>query len=307
MKDECGINVCECFGIFEHDVSCPLGLMSGPVVGHWHVFEQKSVDGIEHSREAVQGGGPSEMNLLVHKLLGFGDILQTDKAVIAPVVAELGFVHEAGEPFTAVQADLDGKGQPRLNAGVHETKDGIDEVMIKREAFAVARHQLQAFSVAVAKDLEADAGFDSSEHADEAGSDAIALHDFAGDGFLVGIGAGQVLNRTLLDLGGAHRSVTQLGSQMLGVGTEVFEQNVFFPEQTFKSFDVADRAQGAAKDQTVESAQSTRDLVGMICYKTVHGVLLKRRFVSQTLSTFSRTPCLFFIARVSRAGRLGCG
>ena len=92
----------------------------------------------------------------------------------------------------------------------------------------------------------------------------------------------------------------------LGEGSEVVEQNVVFPEQAFEAADVTDRAKGSPENQPVKSAQNPGDLIGMICYKTVHGVLLKGKVLVNTFYFFEDAVSIS-MERGLAAQRFGCG
>ncbi len=308
VKDEGGIDGGQRGAVLEHDVGGPFGLMGGPVVVHGSVFEHEAVVGIEEPGEFIQSGGPGGMDLLIHEGLGFGGIRQTDETVVTPAIGEPRSIHSAGEPLAAVHADLDGEGRPTLNAGVHEAEDRIDQVMVEGESLAEAGHQLQTFGVSVPVDLEAGARLDRGEHGDEPGFDAVAKSDAAGDGLLVGVRGREVLDGAALFLSRAQGSLAQLRGKALSVGPKVFEQDVVFPEQAFEALDEADGAESPAEDQTVETAQHPGDFVGMICYKVIHGVLLKRK-MSQPLSFYFFRDAVSISTKrgFTVAERFGCG
>jgi hypothetical protein len=65
-------------------------------------------------------------------------------------VIQTGGMHLSRQPFPSVEADLNGKGEPSLNAGIEEAEDGMNLVVVEEQAFARAQLQLQFFRQAIA-------------------------------------------------------------------------------------------------------------------------------------------------------------
>lgn len=309
VMNERRIDLSQGRGVFEHEVGGPFALVGGPVVVHGMVFEHGVVSGIKHPRHFVQGRGPGETKLLIHEGLSFGDVLKLDKTVVAAAIGEPRFVHHASEPFAAVQTDLDAEGEPGLNPSVHKPEDGIDEVVVEGETFAQAGDELKFLGIAVTVDLEARTGFEGGEDSDQSFGDAVTLHNLSGDGFFVGGAGMQVLDWTVHFLSLARRRLTQLVGQTLGVGAKVFEKNMMIPQQSLETSDVSDGTKRSSEHQTIESVQNPSDLISMICYKTLHGVLPKRRFVFANTFYFIEDAVSIFGERglASTAFLLGCG
>ena len=93
---------------------------------------------------------------------------QPCEAVVPSHVAQAGGIHRAGQPLPAVQADLDGEGEPSLDARMHEAEDRMDLVVVEIQALAMTRPQLQMLGLAVADDVIRQAGFDRRQDADQA-------------------------------------------------------------------------------------------------------------------------------------------
>lgn len=282
VKDQRWINLRQRGAVFEHDVGGPLALVGGPVVVERKAFEHHGMSGIETPGEFVQSGGPGKAELPVHESLSLFDVGELNKTIVAAAIRQMQFVHGASEPFAAVDAELNGEREPGLNTSVHKTKDRIDHVVIKSEPFAQAGHQFQPFGVAVAINLEAGARFDAGENGNEAFGDSVFLGDLQRHLFFVGLAGGKIRDGASLFFGAAQRGFFQLFGEALRVRAEFFEENILSPEQTFKSLDVSDGAESSAQDQSVESTQNPSDLIGMLCYKLLHGVLLfKEKFLEK--------------------------
>jgi|HubBroStandDraft_6_1064221.scaffolds.fasta_scaffold2609477_1 hypothetical protein len=63
---------------------------------------------------------------------------------------------------------------------------GWDPVVVEKQAFAVARFQIQEFAVAVTYDFIRQTGFDGCQDADQPLFNAVRPGDLTGDVFLVG-------------------------------------------------------------------------------------------------------------------------
>ena len=115
---------------------------------------------IDGAGDPIEGGRPSQSKLTIDHPLRALDVVDGDKTVFAAAIAQAGAIHRPRQPLASVDADLDAEGQPSLDAGVHEAEDGVDEVMIERQAFARTADEFQMLGGAVAKDVVARAGFD---------------------------------------------------------------------------------------------------------------------------------------------------
>ena len=100
-------------------------------------------------------------------------------------------MHAAGEPIPAVDADLDGEGDPGLQADVHEAELTVEEVEVDVQAGAVGGFESE--DVVAAEEAEGAADFDASKDADEPFSDVVFFDDPAGDVFLGSAGAREFL------------------------------------------------------------------------------------------------------------------
>lgn len=278
--------------------------MGGPVVVHGRVFEESVVVGIEEPGEFVEGFVPVDVHLPIHEGLRFGGVVQLNEAIVSSAIGESFAIHRFCKPFTTVHADLDGERQPALNAGVHEPKQGVHQIMIEGQAFAEPGNEFQLLDFSVAMNIETGAGFDARQDGDEAGGDSIPLGDPAGECFFVGVAGGQIFDRAPERLSRTQRGLFHFGGEAVGVGAEVFEKDLVSPEESFEPFDVGDRTQGPSENQSVKSAQNASDMFLMICYKTVHGVLrLKRNgfannfyFIGDTVSIFRHLFGCGFVA-----------
>ncbi len=123
------------------------------------------------------------MGEAVAQLGGALEVVDGQEGVLVAHIADAGLVELAGQPFPAVDVDLDLVGDPALDAHVHEAELGVDQVHVMVQALALAPGHLDAVGLVALADLEAHAGLD---RADEA-------HDPLGDAVLVCYRLGQVV------------------------------------------------------------------------------------------------------------------
>src|SRR5206468_1279139 len=112
----------------------------------------------------------------VHPALGEGGVAETGEAVVVAeeVVAAL-LLELARQPLAPVEADLDVEGEPGLEAGAHEAEDRVSPVLVDVQALARPQAEPPLGAVLGAVVLEAHAGLDDGERADEAPLDRVLL------------------------------------------------------------------------------------------------------------------------------------
>lgn len=191
-------------------------------------------------------------NLAVHESLGAFDVFERDEAVVTAAIRETFPIHLSGQPFTSIHANLDIEGEPRLNPGVYETKDGIDHVVVEEQAFAGSQHQFQFFEIPVAIDVVAQTGFETGENSDEAVLDLVFLHDFPGNGFFICFAGGKILDGSARPGGIPTEGLLQILGDGLCISPKIFQKHLSFPEESFKSVGIGNRTQGSSEDQTIK-------------------------------------------------------
>ena len=102
-------------------------------------MEDLGVKGVELASDAVEQVGPSGFELTIQQTLSFRPVGQPGEAVVLLQVVETGGLHLAGQPFSSVEADLNGEAEPSLDAGIEESEDGVDLVVVEEQAFAGAQ------------------------------------------------------------------------------------------------------------------------------------------------------------------------
>jgi len=134
------------------------------------------------------GFRPGYAQLAVHPFLSFVDILDPGETVIVTTIGDAVLIHHSGEPFSSIEADLDGKGKPRLDSGAHPTELLIDPVMMEEQALAPTAHQVQFLFLLAALNVEPHAGFHTGHNRHQPVGDAVFGSDLAGELILVGLG-----------------------------------------------------------------------------------------------------------------------
>ena len=269
---------------FEHDIRSPFTLVGRPIVMGLVGSQHFLMGWIEAAGDPVENRRPGGPQLGIHQGLGFGESFDPGEAVIFPLVAQAGPIHLTGQPFPAVEANLDGEREPALDSGMHEPKDGIDPVMVKKQAFAPTRVEFQFFRLPVTVQFIALTGLHGGQDADQAFFDPISLGDLSGYFFLVDLGGIQVHEGAFLALGLGAGGRFQLVALLLREFTEVFQENSYMPEVVKHSTFNRQNSQSAPQDQTIEAAQMADDIFLVLLYKLFHGVLLGLSLAISTIS-----------------------
>jgi len=217
------------------------------------------------------------LQLLLHQALGLGDIFNPGETVLASLVAEADPVHLAGQPFPPVYADLDGKGEPTLDAGMHESKPGIHPVMVEKQALSGPRLEFQFLLLLVPEQLVTLARLHGGQDANQSLADSILLGNLLGQILLARLGGGQVQDGAVPLFGLGQRGAFQLLAFVFTETGEVFQLHPHVPEVVEHPALDGQNPQSASQDQAVEAAQMAEDIFLVLLYKLVHGVLLEGR------------------------------
>ena len=94
--------------VFEHDIGGKFGLVSSPVIRLEYIFEER----IDKSGEFLKEGRPVEAAELIGQMLGFIRMSYFDKGIIDLFERDVFSAHLDGEPFVAIDGDLDDKREP---------------------------------------------------------------------------------------------------------------------------------------------------------------------------------------------------
>src|SRR3984893_6549217 len=102
-------------------------------------------------------------------------------------------------------------------------------------------------------DLELPTGFETAEHAHQAGADAILSQDVAGDGLFVELTGIEILHRASASLGCSQGSFLDTLGDLLHMVAKVLEEDLVRPEIAHHPLRTADGAQVSAKYEAVKS------------------------------------------------------
>jgi hypothetical protein len=181
------------------------------------------MDRVELAGYRVQQARPVHAQLLIHQPLRPRVIFDPTEAVVVPPVAHPRLIHLPRQPLPAVQADLNRKGKPGLNARVHEPEFGVYRVVIKKQALAWFDRQFQLLGLPVRPHLEAPAGFHARQHAHHALTHFVLGRDPARNLFLAHLAGRQVLYGSPRFLRRLQRGRLQLLTGLLHMFAEILE------------------------------------------------------------------------------------
>ena len=194
--------------------------------------------------------------------------------------AQLLLHHLLGQPFVAVDVDLDGERQPGLQADVDQAELGIEEVVVEHPLLSVSTDELGPLGAG--HECEGRTGFQSAEDADESLGDALVADEVVGPLVLAEL-AGAI------DVGAAGLPSPFLGmlDQTVGVlGGQGFHEvgAANFQNAIDEVFEFAGSRQGemALEDDAVKTGEHGDDQAGKLgdeARQRLHGVLLRKGLV----------------------------
>ena len=191
-----------------------------------------------------------------------------------------------------------------LEAQVEQTELGVQEVEVVVETFARLQAENQFLLFPVAAHKVGEAGFNCAPDTDEAGGQAIAAGEVAGQEFLAlaaGVQKGQrtlVLSGQLVG-GGAHAIRPAAGE-----GGKVLEQHVGAAQITQHQAGLIKGTQGGHETKPVKARKNARDVRGMLRYKgrrDVAGRGVDFDFHTQVLPHWRRPVCRFNVVAAQAA------
>jgi len=77
-------------------------------------------------------------------------VLDGDKAVFPPAVADARAIHLPREPLPSIEAEIDGERKPALHPRMHESEERVDKIMIKEQALTLFENQVNPLCCPVA-------------------------------------------------------------------------------------------------------------------------------------------------------------
>src|SRR5262245_60321248 len=94
--------------------------------------------GLTRRAKASSTPGPGSVSEAFAQLRGSGRVIDAQQGVVVAEVADTGAVELTSQPLPSVYPDLDGVGQPGLDADVHEPELGVDQVDVVVDVLALA-------------------------------------------------------------------------------------------------------------------------------------------------------------------------
>ena len=113
----------------EQQVGGVLGLIDDPM--HGVAREQFAQQRIDLPCPTIEDFRPVELGEAVGQALGLDRVVELGERVVLLHEAQLLLHHLLGQPFVAIDVDLDGERQPGLQANVDQAELGIEEVVIE--------------------------------------------------------------------------------------------------------------------------------------------------------------------------------
>jgi len=288
--DQSRINPSQGGGRPEQDIGCPFTLVGRPIVGRPIGGQHFFVSRVQLPGDPIQDLGPIRFQLLIHQTLGLRDILNPRETVLTSLVAEADPVHLAGQPFPAIQTNLDGEREPALDTRMHEPKNGIDPVMIEKQAFPSPGLEFQFLLLGIPEYFVTLARLHRGQNTNQSLLDSVLLGNLPSHLLFARLGRVQVQQRTVQFLGLLAGGRFQLFTLFFEEGAQVFQQNSNVPEIVQHSALYGQNPQGPTQNQTVETTQWTDDIFCILLYKLIHGVLLEVGVVEDSNHTRRKTP-----------------
>src|SRR5210317_584202 len=259
---------------FEHDIRGPFTLVGRPIIRFPKRRQHGLVSRIQTTGDFVQLARPVCLQLLLHQLLGFVNLINPGKTIVASLITNSNSIHLPCQPFSSIEANLDGKWKPALNSCVHETEYLINPVMIKKQALSYSRLEFKLFLFPVAKYFITLTKFHGGQNANQPLADSVSLSNFAGLLLFICFGRRKVNDRASLLASLCAGCLFQLFAFVQKQLATVFQSNFHIPKIVHHATFDGQGSQGAAQNQPVKTAKMPDDLFFIFCYKVVHGVLL---------------------------------
>lgn len=287
VKDQGAVDPRQGLWSVEHQIRGPFALPQGPEVTGVERTQDCGQRWMISPGDTAQLALPADLSLRVGEALSARKVLYAGEAVITTFIGNVDPVELPGEPFATVDIDLHGKGEPGLQSGMHEPEHGVDPVGVQVLALGPVRADLGPLRVPVSIDLEARAGLDRGEHADQSLRDVITVGNGPGLSLFVDSARRQVHDWPPLLLGATQGCFQEPCRRLPQKCIAVLAEDPQHVEEQLKARRVNEIHQGAPEKQAIEPAQNSYDSILMACYKAMHSVpLLEERWIEQLPSYF---------------------
>src|SRR3990172_5243517 len=275
VTDERRVDPGERPGGREEQVGGPLALVGRPVVALGPGPEDLGVEGVERSGEGIEGARPGDGELVIHQPLGAGGVPQPREGVIVAAELDPLALEVRGEPLPAVEADLDGEGEPGLQAGAEEAEDPVPVVLVDVETLPGPKAEAALVGIRRAVILEAHAGFDRLEGADQALVHGVFGEQAAGEGLLVYRAGLQVADGAVVLERLAQRRCLDAFAGRQDIRLEVEEGDLGPRQDGVHPPRPHQGNEGAPKHEAVEAGEHGRDERAVAGKESLHGVVLE--------------------------------
>jgi hypothetical protein len=255
----------------EHDIGGVFAFGDRPVVRGADGPADLGVVRVAPVQQGLEEPLPIEGNLGVEQLLGARQVLNPGKAVVPATILDAGGVQLAGEPFAAVETDLDQKGEPGLEPQVEQAQSLVKKVEVEVHALAPLELEFQFFGFPIAPDKPGTAGFDGAQYGDQAALDPVLARDVAGQTLFVIAMALEVDHAPTAVLGqGGGRLADALG-RADDQGLEVLEEELLRKQVILHDRGMVEAAQGGLHAHPIKTLQKANDFFTQLRYKGVGG------------------------------------
>jgi hypothetical protein len=207
---------------------------------------------------------------LIGQALGIVRISNFDKGIIKLLEGYMPAAHLDGEPFVAVDGDLNNEREPGLDADMDETEYGVEEIIIDAEALAMRGKDAGAAD-AVA-DFKGRAGFQFGKDTDQAAGNVQFSRDAACFIVLTDV-AREVLVKTVMFGGcifGMKDKAIRLSLDELG---KILDFQSAAGYKLIQACGIADGFEMAFENDAVKTVERAGNLINNFVSKRFHGVL----------------------------------
>jgi hypothetical protein len=192
---------------------------------------------------------------------------QGDKTVVCPLIGQSRSVHLLGQPQATVEADIDAKGVPSLEADVTTADHGVFVVMIEMKTFALFSNGLEPFAVSGSAHGHGQARFHRAQDGNQAAADAVTRSNVLNELFLAGFAGAQELVRPLGASSQVLSFLKETVSHALGMAGEVAQTNLGSAQVGAHPLGRKQRTQASMEAQAVPTTQGALDQGAKLVHK----------------------------------------
>lgn len=136
MFDQLAVQRGQGLAVLKQDVGSEFGLVHSPVV--LVSLEHGAKQGVDRAGQPFQQCRPVQTAELLGKALSLGGLSDAGEGVVQLQEAQPMQFHLSGEPFMAIDGNLDDEGKPGLQAHMDQAELGVEEVVVQAKAFPIS-------------------------------------------------------------------------------------------------------------------------------------------------------------------------